>query len=320
MSHVRCFEFLNGVPDMVIPDNLRSGVHKSCRYEPDLNPTYHQLSEHYGTAIIPARPYKPKDKSKAEVGVQIVERWIMARIRKETFFSLKQLNQRISELVTWMNLKVMKQYDESRTSLFQRIDRPALKSLPDCAYQYTYIKNVRVNIDYHVEIEKHYYSVPYSLVKKQLEAKITGQLVTLKHEGNTVATHARSYQAGRHSTQDAHMPKAHQKQQWSAQRFEHWAKSIGPNTLMLVQENLASRRHPEQAFRSCLGLLNLSSKYSNKRLEKACQRALHTGAKRLKNITNMLKKGLDKTAMPEQQPDLLSSIEHQNIRGNGYYH
>ncbi|MFT4746903.1 MAG: transposase [Congregibacter sp.] len=179
---------------------------------------------------------------------------------------------------------------------------------------------MRVNIDYHVEIEKHYYSVPYSLVKKQLEANITGQLVTLKHEGNTVATHARAYQAGRHSTQDAHMPKAHQKQQWSAQRFEHWAKSIGPNTLMLVQENLASRKHPEQAFRSCLGVLNLSSKYSNERLENACQRALLTGAKRLKNITNILKNGLDKTAIPEPQPDLLSTIEHQNIRGNDYYH
>jgi transposase len=320
MSHVRCFEFLGGVPEMVIPDNLRSGVHKSCRYEPDVNPTYHQLSEHYGTVIIPARPYKPKDKSKAEVGVQIVERWIMARIRKETFFSLRQLNQRISELVTWMNHKVMKQYNESRTSLFQRIDRPALQPLPECAYQYTYIKHVRVNIDYHVEIEKHYYSVPYSLVKKQLEAYITGQLVTLKHEGNTVATHARAYQAGRHSTQDAHMPKAHQKQQWSAQRFEHWAKSIGPHTLMLVQENLASRKHPEQAFRSCLGVLSLSSKYSNERLENACQRAQLTGAKRLKNITNILKNGLDKTAMPEQQPDLLSLIEHSNIRGNDYYH
>lgn len=320
MSHVRCFEFLGGVPHIVIPDNLRSGVQKSCRYEPDLNPTYHQLSEHYSTTIIPARPYKPKDKSKAEVGVQIVERWIMARIRKETFFSLSQLNQRISELLKWMNNKIMKQYNESRFSLYQRIDKPALQSLPQCAYQYTYIKQVRVNIDYHVEIEKHYYSVPYSLVKKQLEANVTGQLVRLTYEGNTVASHPRSYQAGRHSTQDAHMPKAHQKQQWSAQRFEDWAKDIGPHTFTLIQQNLASRKHPEQAFRSCLGLLNLASKYSKKRLENACQRALITGAVRLKNITNMLSKGLDTTPLPEQQLDLLSSIDHDNIRGNDYYH
>ncbi|WP_435234393.1 IS21 family transposase [Psychromonas sp. PT13] len=320
MSHVRCFEFLGGVPEMVIPDNLKSGVHKSCRYEPDLNPTYHQLSAHYDTAIIPARPYKPKDKSKAEVGVLIVERWIMARVRKETFFSLKQLNQRIAELLSWMNNKVMKQYNESRISLFQRIDKPALKPLPDSVYQFTYVKNVRVNIDYHVEIEKHYYSVPYNLVKKQLEALVTGQLITLKFEGNTVATHPRSYQAGRHTTQDVHMPQAHQKQQWSPARFESWAKSIGPNTLALVQTHLASRKHPEQAYRSCLGLLNLSSKYSKTRLEKACERGLITGANRLRNIINILQKGLDKTPILEQQPDLLSEIEHQNIRGNDYYH
>tara|TARA_R110002124_G_C8941746_1_gene512743 strand:+ start:211 stop:1755 length:1545 start_codon:yes stop_codon:yes gene_type:complete len=320
MSHVRCFDFLGGVPEIVVPDNLKSAVHKTCRYEPDLNPTYHQLSEHYDTAVIPARPYKPKDKSKAEVGVQIVERWIMARIRKETFFSLKQLNQRIAELLTWLNNKVMKQYGESRSSLFERIDKPALKGLPSEPYQYTYVKNVRVNIDYHVEIEKHYYSVPYNLVKKQLEAQVTGQLVVLKHEGNTVATHPRSYQAGRHTTQDTHMPKTHQKQEWSAERFEHWAKSIGPSTLVLIQEMLTGRKHPEQAYRTCLGLLSLSSKYSKARLENACERAITTGAKRLKNITNILKNGLDKTRLPEQQPDLLSEIEHQNIRGNDYFH
>jgi transposase len=320
MSHVRCFEFLGGVPQIVVPDNLKSGVHKSCRYEPDLNPTYHQLSEHYQTTIIPARPYRPKDKSKAEVGVQIVERWIMARIRKETFFSLKHLNQRISELLKWMNSKVMKQYNGSRDSLFTRIDKPALQPLPEYAYQYTYVKKVRVNIDYHVEIEKHYYSVHYSLVKKQLEAKVSGQLVTLTFQGNTVATHPRSYNAGRHSTQDAHMPKAHQQQQWSAQRFEQWATSIGPHTLTLVQEALGGRKHPEQAFRSCLGLLRLSSTYSKERLENACQRAQLSGAKRLKNITNMLKKGLDNAPLPEQQIDLLTSVEHHNIRGNDYYH
>ncbi|MCL4164131.1 UNVERIFIED_CONTAM: hypothetical protein GTU68_045791, partial [Idotea baltica] len=222
MSHVRCFEFLGGVPEMVIPDNLKSGVHKACKYDPDLNPTYHQLSTHYNTAVIPARPYKPKDKAKAEVGVQIVERWIMGRIRKETFFSLKQLNQRIAELLDWMNNKEMKQYNTSRAVLFAQLDKPALQPLPAQAYQYTYVKQVRVNIDYHVEIDKHYYSVPYSLVKKQLDAHVTGQLICLKHEGCTVATHPRAYSAGRHSTQEIHMPKAHQQQQWSAERFEHW--------------------------------------------------------------------------------------------------
>ncbi len=320
MSHVRCFEFLGGVPEIVIPDNLKSGVHKACRYEPDLNPTYHQLSAHYNTAIIPARPYKPKDKSKAEVGVQIVERWIMARIRKETFFSLKQLNQRIAELLDWMNNKVMKQYDQSRIALFKQLDKPALLPLPTQTYQYTHVKKVRVNIDYHVELEKHYYSVPYSLAKKQLEACISGQLVTLKHEGNTVATHPRSYQAGRHTTKTVHMPKAHQQQLWSSKRFEYWATSIGPHTLALVQMLLAGPKHPQQAYRTCLGLLNLSSKYGNERLDNACHRARATGAYRLSQIVNMLKNGLDKSPIPESQEDLLSTIDHQNIRGNDYYH
>lgn len=320
MSHVRCFEFLGGVPHMVIPDNLKSGVNKACRYEPELNPTYHQLSEHYDTAVIPARPYKPKDKAKAEVGVQIVERWIMGKLRKETFFSLKQLNQRIAELLVWMNDKVMKQYDTSRRDLFERLDRPALKPLPTQPYQYTYIKKVRVNIDYHIEIEKHYYSVPYPLVGKVLEAHVSGQLVRLSYEGKTVSTHPRAYQAGRHTTQHRHMPTAHQKQQWSPARFEQWASRIGPHTLALVQDYLRSRKHPEQAYRVCLGLLNLSSKYSNVRLENACHRALATGAKRLKSITSMLQKGLDNAPLPAEQGDLLSAIKHTNIRGNDYYH
>jgi len=318
-SHVRCFDFLGGVPHVVVPDNLKSGVHKACRYEPDINPTYHQLSEHYDTAVIPARPYKPKDKSKAEVGVQIVERWIMARIRKETFFSLKQLNQRIGELLTWMNNKVMKQYGESRSSLFNRIDKPALKPLPECAYQYTYVKSVKVNIDYHVDVEKHYYSVPYTLVGKKLEAHVTGQLVSLKYEGNTIVSHPRSYLAGRHSTKDMHMPKAHQQQKWSVERFEHWAKSIGPNTLALIQSHLTGRKHPEQGYRSCLGLLNLASKYSNERLENACQRALLMRVTRLSGIKNILAKGLDSAPLPELQPDILAEIEHHNIRGQQYY-
>jgi citrate synthase len=177
-----------------------------------------------------------------------------------------------------------------------------------------------VNVDYHIEIDRHYYSVPYQLVKKQLEASVTGQLVTLKYEGEVVASHPRAYQAGRHTTQDIHMPKAHQTQQWSAERFEHWAKRMGPNTLAWVHEQLSSKRHPEQAYRVCLGLLSLSNKYTNEQIENACRRARRTGAMRLKSITAMLKKGLDKTPLPEEQLDLLTDIDHPNIRGNDYYH
>ena len=321
MSHVRCFEFLGGVPELIIPDNLKSGVTKACRYEPDLNPTYQQLAEHYDTTVIPARPYKPKDKAKAEVGVQIVERWIMARLRHETFFSLKQLNQRISELLKEMNNRQMKKQPGSRTSQFIAIDKPALKPLPQTVYQYTFVKKVRVHIDYHVEVEKHYYSVPYALVKQRLEAHICGQQVKVYHHGKLVALHPRSYGVGSHTTNEQHMPVAHRKhQQWSPERLECWAAQIGKETEALVNRYLNERKHPEQSYRRCLGLLNLAKQYSPARLELACKRALHTGATQLKAISNMLSKGLEQQPLPNTQTDLLSDIEHHNIRGQDYYH
>lgn len=321
MSHVRCFEFLGGVPELVIPDNLKSGVTRACRYEPDLNPTYQQLAEHYQTTVIPARPYKPKDKAKAEVGVQIVERWIMARLRHETFYSLKQLNQRIAQLLSELNQRPLKQHPGCRESQFASIDRPALKALPVHIYHYTHIKKVRVHIDYHVEVNKHYYSVPHTLVKQQLEAHITGEQVTLIHQGKVVAVHPRVYGIGGHTTNEQHMPVAHQKhQQWTPQRFERWAQDIGEHTAQLVTLYLQQRKHPEQSYRRCLGLLNLAKHYSPSRLDAACKRALATNVTSLKAITNMLNKGLDKQPLPNSQIELLSDINHTNIRGQDYYH
>lgn len=321
MSHVRCFEFLGGVPELVIPDNLKSGVTKACRYEPDLNPTYQQLAEHYQTTVIPARPYKPKDKAKAEVGVQIVERWIMARLRHETFFSLRQLNQRIAELLVNMNNRQMKQHPGSRQSLFMSIDKPALKPLPQNTYVYTQVKKVRVHIDYHVEVDKHYYSVPHSLVKQQLEARITGHQVILTHQGYIVASHPRVYGIGGHTTNEQHMPVAHQKhQQWSPERFGRWAKDIGEPTAQLVGLYLQQGKHPEQSYRRCLGLLSLAKQYSPTRLNAACTRALATNVTGLKAISNMLSKGLEQQPLPNRQVELLSGITHENIRGEDYYH
>ena len=321
MSHVRCFEFLGGVPELVIPDNLKSGVTRACRYEPDLNPTYQQLAEHYQTTVIPARPYKPKDKAKAEVGVQIVERWIMARLRHETFFSLKQLNQRIAELLSEMNQRPLKQHPGSRASQFASIDRPALKPLPVRIYRYTHIKKVRVHIDYHVEVNKHYYSVPHTLVKQQLEAHISGEQITLIHQGKVVAIHPRAYGIGGHTTNEQHMPVAHQKhQQWTPQRFERWAQGVGKHAAQLVTLYLQQRKHPEQSYRRCLGLLNLAKHYSASRLDGACKRALATNVTSLKAITNMLNKGLDKQPLPNRQIELLSDLNHTNIRGQDYYH
>lgn len=193
MSHARCFEFLGGVPELIIPENLRSGVTRSCRYEPDLNPTYQQFAAHYNTVVVPASPYKPKDKSKAEVGVQIVERWIMARLRHEPFFSLRQLNTCIRALCIDLNARPMKKLPGSRLSQFELLDKPALKPLPDSTYIFTQIKQVKVHIDYHVEVEKHCYSVPHNLIKQKLEAHTTGQLVTLYHQGKQIAVHPRSH-------------------------------------------------------------------------------------------------------------------------------
>ncbi len=321
MSHVRCFEFLGGVPELVIPDNLKSAVTSACRYEPDLNPTYHQLAEHYQTTIIPARPYKPQDKSKAEVGVQIVERWVMARLRHEIFFSLKQLNQRISELLLDLNSRQMKKHPGTRLSQFIAIDKPVLKPLPKHAYKFTKVSRVRVHIDYHVEIDKHYYSVPYTLVKQQLEAHVTGEQVHLYHQGELVVMHPRVHGIGGHTTNDQHMPVAHQKHsQWSPMRFERWAKQLGQDTEQLVSLYLSQRKHPEQNYRRCLGLLNLAKKYTPARLNAACARALAMNATTLKSITNMLSKGLDQQPLPDRQADILSDISHENIRGQDYYH
>ena len=321
MSHARCFEFLGGVPDMVIPDNLKSAVTKTCRYEPDLNPTYHQLAEYFNVAVIPARPYKPKDKSKAEVGVQIVERWIMARLRHQTFYSLAQLNGEITKLLQVMNNKVMKQYQQSRQHLFDTLDKPALHPLPVQPYQYTQIKTVRVHIDYHVEIEKHYYSVPFQWVKKRLRAHVSTQLVQLYHEDTLIAQHPRSHRLGGHTTQAHHMPKEHQKQhEQSPINLRSWALSIGEYTHQVIELQLGRRRHPEQAYRVCLGILSLAKTYSKPRLEQACYRAIAMNTTALKSIKQMLKKGLDKQPLPTQQTEPEKSIEHDNIRGTNYYH
>ena len=321
MSHARCFEFLGGVPELVIPDNLRSAVSKTCRYEPDLNPTYQQLAYHYDTVVVPARPYKPKDKAKAEVAVQIVERWIMAKLRNEQHYSLRTLNLRIAELLIALNNKPMKKLPGSRQSQFEQLDQPALKPLPSIAYCFTQVKTVRVHLDYHVEVEKHYYSVPHALIKQKLEAHISGELVRLFHQGREVAVHPRSSQAGKHSTLAQHMPEAHRQHgQWTPARFEAWACQIGDETSTLVAQLLQSKNHPEQSYRACLGVLNLSKKYPHDRVNAACSRALETGIKRVAGVRSILEKGLDKQPLPQAQPDLLAEIDHPNIRGKGYYH
>jgi transposase len=267
-SHVRTFAALGGVPEVVVPDNLKAAVTRAHRYEPEINRTYAALAQHYGFAIIPARAAKPRDKAKVEVGVQVVERWLLARLRHHTFFSLAEVNAALHPLVPALNAHPFKKLPGSRQHLFETIDRPALRPLPGQPYEYAEWKQARVNIDYHVEVEGHYYSVPYALVKQQLDVRLSAQVVELFHKGKRVASHRRSPMKGRHSTVAAHMPTAHQRHaEWTPQRLIHWAAHSGPATAQVVETILASRPHPQQGFRSCLGIMRLGKSGSVLKVE-----------------------------------------------------
>lgn len=317
-AHVRAFTFIGGVPEIVVPDNLKAGVKHPCRYEPDLNPTYQDLAQHYGTAVIPARPRKAKDKAKVEVGVQVVERWILARLRNRTFFSLADLNQAIRELLDELNTRLMKHLGRSRRELFEALDRPALKPLPEQPYEFAIWKTARVNIDYHVEFERHYYSVPHTLIHEEVYVRATEGTIEIFFKNQRIASHRRSNALGRHTTLSEHMPPAHQKyQEWSPDRFTRWAQTIGPHTTQLVQALLTSRKHPQQAYRSCLGLLRLASRYGEERLEAACCRALPAGIHSYKGVKNILDAKLDQVEPEEPAPVVPPS--HENIRGQTYY-
>lgn len=319
-SHVRAFEAFGGVPQVLVPDNLKAAVSRAHRYEPELNRTYEALAQHYGVAIVPARAVRPRDKAKVEVGVQVVERWILAKLRNHTFFSLTELNRAIQDLRVDLNHRPFKKLPGSRQSLFDSLERRALRSLPHTPYEYAEWKLVRVNIDYHVEIGGHYYSVPYTLVKAQLEARIGTQTVEVFHKGKRVASHRRSPQKGRHTTLKEHMPKAHRSYaEWTPQRLIRWASKTGGATAQVVESILTSRAYPQQGFRSCLGIMRLGGRYGDDRLEAACRRAMAIGACSYKSIESILKHDLDRQPLPET-PRFASAIDHVNIRGPKYYH
>lgn len=318
-SHVRAFSFLGGVPEVIIPDNLKSGVSKSCRYEPEINPSYQDLATHYNTAVVPARVRKPRDKAKAENGVLVVERWILARLRNQRFFSMTELNRAISALLTDLNNRPFKKLDGCRRSHFDSLDKPALKPLPQETFEFAEWKKARVHVDYHVEVTGHYYSVPCGLVKKQLDIRMTASVIECFHQGKRVASHKRSHLRGRHTTIREHMPLKHQKYaQWTPERFIRWGNSIGPHTGQLVATVLASRPHPQQAYRTLFGILRLGKSYSETRLENACQRALHIGTTSYKSVESILKSGLDQRPIPQPQ-DNNTPVQHKNIRGANYY-
>ena len=317
-GHVRAFSFFGGVPEILIPDNLKTGVKSPCRYEPDINPTYHDLAQHYGTAVIPARVRKPKDKAKVEVGVQVVERWILARLRNRKFFSLADLKNAIHELLAEINNRLMRHLGKSRRELFEALDQPALRPLPGLPYEFAIWKKARVHIDYHIEFDKHYYSVPYTLVRKEVFVRATERTVEVFYKHKRVASHPRSRDRGRFSTIPDHMSPAHRKySEWSPNRFLRWAEKIGPHTAQLVEAVLASRRHPQQAYRSCLRILHLGKRYTDERLEAACRRALPSGIRSYKGIKNILDTKLDQ--LQPEEPTTAALTTHANIRGQSYY-
>ena len=317
-AHVLAFEFFQGCPEIVVSDNLRSAVTKVHRYEPDVNATYQEMATHYGVAIIPARPYKPRDKAKVEAGVQLAERWIIAVLRKERFTSLGALNERVGELVDIINLRPFKKQEGSRRSLFEEIDRPALRPLPAERYQFAIWKSAKVNIDYHVEVDRHYYSVPYLHAGHVVEVRTTTTTIEVFAKHRRIASHLRSYERGRHVTEGAHMPDSHRRYaEWSPSRIVEWAQKNGPQTATFIDALMASRPHPEQGFRSALGVLRLAKTYGPERLESACARALCVNTLSYKSVESMLKHGLD------QRPPLAQTTRthraHRNIRGPNYY-
>ena len=321
-SHERAFAFFGGVTEVVVPDQLKSGVTVPCRYEPGLQRTYEEFAQHYNTVILPARPKRPRDKPKVEVGVQVAQRWILARLRHERFFSLAALNARIRELLEPLNAKVMRVYRVSRRELFVQLDQPALRPLPAEPFAVgDWTIDARVNIDYHIDVHGHYYSVPHQLLHELVDARRTATTVEIFHRGQRVAAHVRDDRRGRHTTDPAHMPKAHREHlEWSPSRLIEWARTIGPQTAGLVEAILADRPHPEQGYRSCLGILRLAKGYGGARVEAACARAGAARARSYRHVDAILKHGLDRLPLAAEAPAPLTlGPAHEHLRGPEYY-
>jgi transposase len=277
------------------------------------------MAQHYGTVVIPARAGKPRDKAKVEAGVLVVTRWILAALRNHTFFSIKELNDRIRELLQRLNSRPFRKLNSSRRELFEKLDRPALKPLPANRYEYAQWKKATVNIDYHIEVDGHFYSTPYQLVRQQIEVRLTAKTLEIIYKGRRIATHRRSYEKGKFTTIAEHRPKAHQKYlQWTPSRLIQWAESIGPDTAKLVEHILSKRPHPEQGFRSCLGIFSLGKKYTPQRLEAASGRALFIRGYTYRSVKSILENGMDRIPLPETK-EVIRDIDHENIRGQHYY-
>jgi transposase len=318
-SHVRAFIFFGGVTAQIVSDNLRSGVTKACFYQPAVNRTYAEMAAHYNTAVVPARPRKPRDKAKAEVAVQVVTRWITAKLRNRRFFSLPEINAAIRELVTQLNARVTRHLGKSRRALFTEIERTALKPLPVEPYVYADWKQCKVSFDYHIEVERHYYSVPHTLLRETVWVRIAQRTIEVFHHGKRIATHLRSSSDRRHTTVREHMPSSHRRHadqtpEWIARQ----ASEIGDNAAALIAIIMRERPHPEQGFRASLGIIRLVKSFGRERVEAACARALAIGARSFTSVNSILKNKLD-AKRPADATDG-PPIAHPNIRGRNYFH
>lgn len=321
--HVRMYEFFGGVTAITVPDNLRSGITTPDRYEAEVNPSYRELSEHYGTCVIATRVRKPRDKGKVEAAVLVAQRWILAALRHRRFYHLEDLNAAIEPLLARLNERVMRHVKQSRRALYERLDRPALKPLPAQAYQYAEWKQVGVNIDYHIEFDDHFYSAPYTLVGESMWCRATPHTIELIHQGKRITSHVRSFVKYEYSTHAEHRPASHRAHlEWTPSRLIDWGRSVGAHTATVIEHVIRSKPHPEQGYRSALGILRLSRKHSPERLELACARALDIRSPHYRTIKTMLAQRMEGVRGEQQASasDERASLGAANVRGRGYYH
>jgi transposase len=316
---IHAFEYFGGCPQVLVIDNLKSGVRHACFYDPELNPTFADLARHYAVAVLPARVRKPRDKAKVETGVLQVQRRILARLRNRQFFSLMELNAALAEALEELNNRPMPQYGKSRRELFLEVEQHRLLPLPAERFTIGFWKKAKVHIDYHISVEKSFYSVPYRLIGKEVDIKYTGHLVTVYYGGEAVACHIRTLKTAQYVTDPAHMPHEHRFfREWSPERIRSWGEKIGPNTALLMDNIMQSKLHPEHGFRGCLGVIRLARTYTPERLERAARRALELNLTSYKSLKSMMDKGLDIITLFDQDASL-AGITHQNIRGGSYY-
>jgi len=320
LAHVRMFAYFAGVPRAIVPDNLRDAVTLASFYEPDINPSYADLARHYGCCVLPTRVARPRDKAKVESAVQVVERQVMAPLRNHTFFSLAEVNDAYSERLAALNATSFQKMEGCRRSFYESLDRPALSPLPATPYEFALWKRARVNIDYHVQVDGSFYSVPYQLARREVEVRLSAGVVEVFHGGTRVASHARSFTRGAFVTNPEHMPASHRAHlEWSPSRLISWGESMGPATGELIAGILERHPHPEQGYRSCLGLMRLGREHTPERLEAAAARALSARAFSYRSVKNILARGLDRVALPPEGAPGMAPLFHEHVRGPEYF-